>query len=117
MGGVVVSFLGVLQFRKVKTTVNPLRPQDCNNLVQSGIYKYSRNPMYLVFFFSGYCRLLFLVNRMALVSIVIFVSYINHFQIIPEEPFLEEKFGENFLLYKNLYVVGFKHKFTIGLGS
>jgi protein-S-isoprenylcysteine O-methyltransferase Ste14 len=47
--GAVTSILGVLSFRRAGTTVNPLKPDMSSSLVRSGIYNWTRNPMYLGF--------------------------------------------------------------------
>ena len=38
---------GILAFRRAKTTVNPLRPDTSSRLVSSGVYRLTRNPMYV----------------------------------------------------------------------
>src|SRR5688572_6249188 len=48
VAGVCVALLGVAGFRKARTTVNPLKPGKASALVTSGIYRYTRNPMYFV---------------------------------------------------------------------
>ena len=45
--GLFIFISAVRSFRKQKTTVNPLAPKQASSLVVSGIFKYSRNPMYL----------------------------------------------------------------------
>ena len=45
--GLFIFISAVRSFRKQKTTVNPLAPKQASSLVSSGIFKYSRNPMYL----------------------------------------------------------------------
>lgn len=46
LGGV-LALAGIVSFRQHKTTVNPLAPHRASTLVRTGIYRYSRNPMYL----------------------------------------------------------------------
>lgn len=90
---------GVWSFRRARTTVNPVKPETSSVLVVSGIYRFTRNPMYLGFF----CLLigwgLFLSSGYALVLPVLFVLYMNRFQIEPEERVLAELFGEAYGQY------------------
>ncbi len=97
--GVAVAFLGVYEFRKAKTTVDPRSPQKSESLVGSGIYKMSRNPMYVGFLLILFGWCLFLANYVALVFLPLFVLYINAFQIKPEESFLSQKFGSAYTEY------------------
>ena len=97
--GVVVARLGVYEFRKAKTTVDPRNPQKSESLVGSGIYKISRNPMYVGFFLMLFGWCLFLANYVALLFLPLFVLYINAFQIKPEESFLSQKFGSAYTDY------------------
>lgn len=98
--GSIVSILGVWEFRKQKTTVNPMSPQESNSLVIKGIYTFTRNPMYLGFLLWLLSFGVFLRNPISLIAIVLFVIYMNMFQIIPEENILEGKFGKEYLKYK-----------------
>ena len=98
--GSIVSILGVWEFRKQKTTVNPMSPQESNSLVMKGIYTFTRNPMYLGFLLWLFSLGVLLRNPISLIAIVLFVIYMNIFQIIPEENILEEKFGKEYLKYK-----------------
>ena len=97
--GLALDFSGLLSFRKAKTTFNPLTPSRSKVIVQTGLYRFTRNPMYLgmVFELLGLC--VFLANPLALVAIAVFVAYITRFQIIPEERLLLEKFGAPYALY------------------
>ncbi len=97
--GAIVAIVGVLEFRKAGTTVDPRFPEKSENLVVAGIYKISRNPMYVGFFLclSGWA--LILSNLAAVLLLPMFVIYINHFQIKPEERFLLQKFGSDFSQY------------------
>ena len=90
----------VIQFYQHKTTVNPLRPEKANKLVVSGLYRYSRNPMYLGMALILLAWSLYLANPLNLLFFVGFIGYMNHFQIIPEERALETLFKEDFIAYK-----------------
>lgn len=91
--------LGLLAFRAKRTTVNPLRPEKASALVDGGVYRITRNPMYV----GMLCLLLgwavFLASPLALIGPVLFVLYITRFQIIPEERILRERFGEPYERY------------------
>jgi protein-S-isoprenylcysteine O-methyltransferase Ste14 len=96
---VVVVGAGVVAFKQHKTTVNPLDPNQASSLVESGIYRCSRNPMYLGFLFLLVAWSLYLANVAALLALPLFVLYMNRFQIGPEERILSEKFGRAFTEY------------------
>ena len=91
----------VLSFKKARTTVNPTAPEACSSLVISGVYKVTRNPMYLGLLFFLLAWGLFLSNLYSLVLSAGFVLYMNRLQIQPEERALEACFGAEFLAYKN----------------
>ena len=91
----------VQSFKKHKTTINPLSPDKASSLVNSGIFSYSRNPMYL-----GMLLILLSVSFKFNISGGLFISflfkiYITRFQIIPEEKAMAKLFGEEFITYKN----------------
>lgn len=99
-------FLGLLfilpaafSFFKAKTTVDPRTPNKSNTLVISGLYKISRNPMYVGMLL---CLIALSVAQGNLISVLIsflFALYLTRFQIKPEERFLTEKFSEQYLQY------------------
>lgn len=98
--GALVAVSGVLAFRKARTTVNPMEPQDASTLVNSGVYRVTRNPMYLGFLLMLVGYGVFLQSAYSLVLCVGFILYMNRFQIEPEERFLEAQFHNEFVLYK-----------------
>ncbi len=98
--GVAVCLAGVLSFRLARTTVNPLRPETATALVDSGIYRHTRNPMYLGFAMILVAWALYLDSPFTLLGVVGFVLYMNRFQIIPEERALQALFGEQFSSYR-----------------
>jgi protein-S-isoprenylcysteine O-methyltransferase Ste14 len=99
VAGCAVAILGVRAFRQARTTVNPTRPQTASSLVGSGIYRVSRNPMYLGFLLVLLAWAVFLSNLLSIVLVPIFVGYMNRFQIGPEERALLALFGEEFTGY------------------
>ena len=100
IAGALSGVLGVLVFRLNSTTVDPTKPDKASRLVTTGIYQYTRNPMYLglaLVLLGGIVRI---GNPIGFVFLVLFVSYMTRFQIRPEEKALEEIFGEVFVDYK-----------------
>lgn len=98
--GLTFSIGGVLAFRRSKTTIHPMHPENTSALVTYGIYRLTRNPMY-----CGMASLLLawagiLESPLSVIGVVVFVLYITRFQIKPEERVLEELFGEDFKRYK-----------------
>jgi protein-S-isoprenylcysteine O-methyltransferase Ste14 len=100
LAGIFVAISGVTAFRRAKTTVNPLKPEQASTLVRSGIYRYTRNPMYLGLLLALLGWALFVSNVIAFVLLSAFVLYLNRFQIAPEERVLASKFGQEFAAYK-----------------
>jgi len=96
LAGAAVCLAGVASFRRARTTVNPLKPESASSLVIAGIYRHTRNPMYLGFaiILLGWC--VFLGSALAVIGVAGFVLYIGRFQIRPEERALRELFGAEF---------------------
>ncbi|TFZ45919.1 isoprenylcysteine carboxylmethyltransferase family protein [Stenotrophomonas maltophilia] len=92
--GVALNLLPKLAFRHAGTTVNPLRPTTSSALVTHGVYRYTRNPMYLgqATVLGG--AMLYLQNPVALLAVPLFVLYITRWQIVPEERALSARFPE-----------------------
>jgi protein-S-isoprenylcysteine O-methyltransferase Ste14 len=90
---------GVLAFAKARTTVDPLHPDASTSVVTVGIYRLTRNPMYLGMLLALTSWSILLSNLAALVFLPAFVWFIDRFQIRPEERLLRRKFGEPYLSY------------------
>jgi protein-S-isoprenylcysteine O-methyltransferase Ste14 len=89
-----------LEFRRLNTSTDPLRPVSTSALATSGIYRLTRNPMYLGMTIVLLGWGLFLMNFVSLGLVSFFVLYINFFQILPEERILSARFGEAFAAYR-----------------
>ncbi|KTF17940.1 methyltransferase family protein [Pseudoalteromonas sp. H105] len=98
--GVSFCVAGVVSFKIAKTTVNPSKPDQASELVTSGVYRISRNPMYVGFAFILLGWGVWLASILAILTIVGFVTYLTQFQIIPEERALTTLFGQQFTDYK-----------------
>ena len=95
----VIALAGVVAFRANKTTVNPLNPGAASAVVSSGVYRYSRNPMYLGLLLALAAWAAYLSYALAALFLPAFVAYINRFQIEIEERALLAKFGPAFSQY------------------
>jgi protein-S-isoprenylcysteine O-methyltransferase Ste14 len=98
-GGITLS--GAIAFRLAKTTVDPFKPESASSLVTFGVYRMTRNPMYvgLLMVLLGWA--VFLVNVWSALGPLVFVAYITRFQIQPEERALASLFGEAYASYKS----------------
>ena len=98
--GFMIIFSATKEFKKSETTVNPMKPETSTSLVTSGIFKYTRNPMYLgltsillasCFYFSSLLGII--------VYVPLFILYITVFQIIPEEETMKGLFNDEYFNY------------------
>lgn len=98
--GLALNLLPKLAFQRARTTVNPLRPSASSALVTRGVYRYTRNPMYLgqATILTG--AMLYLQNMIALLVVPLFVLYITWLQIMPEERALLARFPEVYPLFR-----------------
>jgi len=99
VSGGAVAAAGARTFRRVGTTTNPTQPQTASTLVTSGIYRYTRNPMYVGLATVLVAWAVALSSVWALLGPLAFVLYINRFQIAPEERALTALFGPPYTAY------------------
>lgn len=97
--GICILSVAIVQFKQFKTTVNPLKPESASVLVTSGIYQFSRNPMYL-----GMLLLIIglWINTGAILGFSIlpsYVAYLSYFQILPEERAMKAVFSGDYEVY------------------
>lgn len=99
VAGVTVDVLGLLAFRRMKTTVNPFQPDLATALVTHGIYQFTRNPMYVGMVLLLAAWACHLSAFWPFIGLMLFVLFINRFQIEPEERALKALFGEEYAVY------------------
>ena len=99
LAGGCIALAGVVEFRRARTTINPLAPQRASTLVQTGVFAITRNPMYLGMLMVLIGWAAYLGNAASLVVLPLFVWVLNALQIQPEERILRERFGEHFTRY------------------
>ena len=99
--GFIIILISFQRFKKEKTTINPINIEKASSLVTGGIFKYSRNPMYLG-------MLLILISIAisfnfygGMLIVGLFIYFITYFQILPEEKAMLKLFGDDFINYKN----------------
>jgi protein-S-isoprenylcysteine O-methyltransferase Ste14 len=99
LAGILSSVSGVVSIRRARTTLNPMKPDSATTLVNSGVYRFTRNPMYLGLLLLLLGWAIHLSNVIALVLPLAFLLYMNRFQIAPEERALASRFGPQFTAY------------------
>tara|TARA_E500000178_G_scaffold68951_1_gene66489 strand:- start:85 stop:534 length:450 start_codon:yes stop_codon:yes gene_type:complete len=99
--GFSILILAVSLFKKQNTTINPIKIENASSLITSGVFEYSRNPMYLgmVMILLGIALMFNFIG--GILFTLLFAIYITKYQIRPEEEVMERLFGEDFLKYKN----------------
>jgi len=97
--GILIAVLGVLKFRQHKTTINPHSIDKASALVTGGIYRITRNPMYLGMLLVLIGVVCFSRDAMGLLAIAGFIVTLNRLQIVPEERALQKMFGDAFDAY------------------
>ena len=94
-----IGIAGVRAFDRARTTVDPLRPERASALVTSGIYRRTRNPMYVALAIALLAWAFWLAHPLALLGVAAFVAWMNRYQIAPEERALQALFGAEFERY------------------
>ena len=97
--GIGAGIAGIWSFYKARTTINPLEPSEATHFVSEGIYKLSRNPMYVGLACCLVSWAICLSYLLPWLGVLLFIAYMTHFQIIPEEHALRQKFGDEYQNY------------------
>jgi protein-S-isoprenylcysteine O-methyltransferase Ste14 len=97
---IALAIFAVCSFRQHKTTVNPMKPESSTTVVNTGVYAFSRNPMYLAMLIALIALAYYIEHLSSIPLLIVFVIYMTKFQIIPEEKALSELFGQHYLDYK-----------------
>lgn len=100
LAGAGIAIAGVAAFRRAGTTVNPLHPRKSDSMVTGGIYRLSRNPMYLGMAAALLGVAAWHASLPGVALVAVFCAYITRFQIVPEERALLVRFGETFTRYR-----------------
>lgn len=98
--GTAMGIAGLWAFRQAQTTIDPLKPEKTSHFVSNGVYRYTRNPMYVgvACFLAAWA--VWLAHLLSWVGVLLFIAYITRFQIVPEERVLKQKFGAEYDSYQ-----------------
>ena len=91
---------GIRAFRRAQTTVNPLRPERASTLVTTGVYGFTRNPMYLAMELGLLAAGVFTGGPAALLGPALLAGILTRLQIVPEERALAANFGPAYVEYR-----------------
>ena len=94
--GVAIGLAGVVEFRRRRTTVNPMSPDKASRVVTSGVFRWTRNPMYLGHAFGLLAWIVYLGNIIAITILIAFVAFLDRYQIRPEERIMQDRFGDEY---------------------
>lgn len=100
VAGLAIEATSIAAFVRARTTVNPLAPSRSAKLVVGGLYRFSRNPMYVGMLFLLIAAFFYFGEAANAAFAALFVFLLNALQIKPEEKALEEKFGDEYRAYK-----------------
>ena len=98
--GLGVGASGFFEFRRMGTTIDPVNIDRAEKLVTSGVFRWSRNPMYLGFVLMLLGWSAYLGWSWTLAGPALFALFIQRFQIVPEERIMAAKFGDSFENYR-----------------
>ena len=100
LAGLAIGTIAFFQVRRAGTTVNPRKPHEASALVTSGVYRFSRNPMYLADVLLLAAWAAWLASAAALIGLPLFIVYLNRYQIELEERALQARFGAAYAAYR-----------------
>jgi protein-S-isoprenylcysteine O-methyltransferase Ste14 len=90
--------VALVHFLRAKTQVEPWHPTSA--IIQGGIYRYSRNPIYLAFCITAIGAAFIMDSWWGLIVVAPLVYLLQLLVIHKEEIYLEAKFGDSYLDYK-----------------
>lgn len=95
----VIAVAAFFAFWRARTTIDPWRPERASVLVTRGIYRFSRNPIYLSLLLLLVAYAIELGAPLGVLGPLAFVAYVTRYQVMPEERALERKFGDDWVQY------------------
>jgi len=98
IAGLSLIFIAGGSFSTAKTNIQPWKPSIA--IVSTGIYRYTRNPMYLGMALVYAALSLFADSLIALAGLLVVLAIMQYGVIAREERYLEAKFGQSYREYK-----------------
>ncbi|MEC4726444.1 isoprenylcysteine carboxylmethyltransferase family protein [Shewanella sp. D64] len=98
MVGVTLLLYLLYQFKTAKTAVEPWQPT--SSIIKTGVYAYSRNPIYLAFCTVPVGLGLYFSDVWLISSVLPSCIGVYYVAIKPEEAYLTRKFGDEYLRYQ-----------------
>ena len=99
LAGVALAVAGFREFRRAGANIDPRRIDRGDVLVTGGVFRFTRNPMYLGMALALLGYALYLARGLELLGPVAFAAYLTRFQILPEEAAMRAKFGASYEEY------------------
>lgn len=85
--------------RRAKTNIEPWKPTTA--VIESGFYRYSRNPIYVAMAIVYLGLAVIFALAWSFLFLPVCLLFIHFFQILPEEKYLESKFGSSYTAYRS----------------
>ncbi len=93
-----IALIALAHFFEAKTHVEPWHPTTA--IIRKGVYRFSRNPIYLSFCIAAVGSGLILNSWWVVASVMVLKPLLERLVISREETYLEKKFGDHYLEYK-----------------
>ncbi|MDF1754245.1 MAG: isoprenylcysteine carboxylmethyltransferase family protein [Verrucomicrobiales bacterium] len=89
---------GTVRLNRAKTNVKPNQPT--TSIVETGVYRFTRNPLYLSLGILQLGLGLVLDRLTIVIGSIVFFIVVRQVAVLKEEAYLEKKFGESYLAYR-----------------
>lgn len=98
--GIAIGASGVAEYRRARTSLHPMHPERASSLVTNGVFRYSRNPMYLGMLLGLGAIAVLVGQPLGFIVLPAFVLHLNRFQVVAEERAIGRHFGPDYLDYR-----------------
>jgi len=97
LSGFLIGIPAFIQMRRLRTTPNPYKATTA--IVNTGPFRFTRNPIYLSFFVHYTGIAIYANSAWCIFLLPVLFEVITEFVVIPEENYLEQKFGAPYSEY------------------